>query len=266
MKGGIFSRTTNFFSAKCAVRVVQWNQCPYWGGLDPDLHRRVFLGCRNISCVVCKSVAHSTMTCPQINPSITPCPEPISVKSSSYIPRSATTANSDPERTATSAADNRQPCIAFNSGRCIRQRCRYIHICSFCGGAHAHIVCPVYKAVNKKSKNYLSTPMNISRLTIELAHLSDKEFYNYLLSGLSHGFNSGVECALSQNFISNNLQSAHAEPDVIDDLIKKEVKSGFMIGPFDKPPFEVFRVSPIGVATRTFSGKKMPNYRSVITS
>lgn len=114
----------------------------------------------------------------------------------------------------------------------------------------------VYKAVNKKSKNYLSTPMNISRLTIELAHLPDKEFYNYLLSGLSHGFNSGVECALSQNFISNILQSAHAEPDVIDDLIKKEVKSGFMIGPFDKPPFEVFRVSPIGVATRTFSGKK----------
>ncbi len=29
-----------------------------------------------------------------------------------------------------------------------------------------------------------------------------------------------------------------------------------MIGPFDAPPFPVFRISPIGVATRKFSGKK----------
>ncbi|RXN04501.1 poly [Labeo rohita] len=47
-----------------------------------------------------------------------------------------------------------------------------------------------------------------------------------------------------------------AEPDVVNDLIQKEVNSGFMIGPFDNPPFEVFRISPVGVATRKFSGKK----------
>lgn len=29
-----------------------------------------------------------------------------------------------------------------------------------------------------------------------------------------------------------------------------------MIGPFDSPPFEFFRISPIGVATRKFLGKK----------
>ncbi len=29
-----------------------------------------------------------------------------------------------------------------------------------------------------------------------------------------------------------------------------------MIGPFDNPPFNLFRISPIGVATRKFSGKK----------
>ncbi len=110
--------------------------------------------------------------------------------------------------------------------------------------------------MNKKSKNYLSTPVNISRLAIELSHHPDKEFCNYLLSGLSHGFNPGVECTLPQKLICNNLQSAHAEPDVVNNLIVKEVKSGFMIGPFDKPPFEVFRVSPISIATRKFSDKK----------
>ncbi|XP_058610956.1 uncharacterized protein LOC131526627 [Onychostoma macrolepis] len=254
--GGHFFTYHKLFSAKCAVRVAQWNQCPYWGALDLDLHNRVFLGCRNISCAVCRSVAHSTSNCPRINPSATPCPEPTSAKSTSYVPRPATALYPDQEPPAPHAADNRQPCFAFNNRKCIRHRCRFLHMCSFCGGAHARVVCPVSKAVNKKSKNYSSTPVNISRLAIELASHPDKEFCKYLLSGLSHGFNPGVVCALSQNLICNNLQSAHAEPDIVDNLIGEEVKSGFMIGPFVKPPFEIFRISPIGVATRKFSGKK----------
>ncbi len=48
---------------KCTVRVAQWNQCPYWGALNLDLHSRVFLGCRNIACAVCRSIAHTTTNC-----------------------------------------------------------------------------------------------------------------------------------------------------------------------------------------------------------
>ncbi|KAG1936323.1 proline and serine-rich protein 1-like [Pimephales promelas] len=255
--GGHFYTYHKLFSAKCSVRVAQWNQCPYWGALDPDLHSRVFLGCKNISCAVCRSVAHSTTTCPQVNPSIPPCPDSAPVKSTSYVPRPTTHENPNGGRQQTASFSNSsQLCNSFNHGRCYRQRCRFLHVCNFCGGAHARHVCPVYKAVNKKSKNYLSTPVNISRLAIELAHHPDTHFTHYLLSGLEHGFKPGVECPLSQNIVCNNLQSALAEPDIVDNLIKKEVESGFMIGPFDNPPFEVFRISPIGVATRKFSGKK----------
>ncbi len=252
--GGHFFTYHKLFSAKCAVRIAQWNQCPYWGALDLDLHSRVFLGCRNIACAVCRSVAHTTAVCPRINPSAT-YPEPTSAKSTSYVLRSATVPYTDYEP-APYAADNRQTCFAFNSRKCVKQRCRYLHICSFCGGAHARSVCPVYKAANKKYKNYLSTPVNISRLATELTHHPDKDFREYLLSGLRDGFNPGVECALSQSHICNNLQSAHAEPAIVNELIEKEVKAGFMIGPFNEPPFEVFRVSPIGIATGKFSGKK----------
>ncbi|XP_034554896.1 uncharacterized protein LOC117823776 [Notolabrus celidotus] len=42
----------------------------------------------------------------------------------------------------------------------------------------------------------------------------------------------------------------------MDSLLAEEVRQGFMIGPFDSPPFPVFRVSPLGVATRKYSGKK----------
>ncbi|XP_039535194.1 uncharacterized protein LOC120484211 [Pimephales promelas] len=252
--GGHFYTYHKLFSAKCAVRVSQWNQCPYWGALDTDLHSRVFLGCRNISCAVCRSVSHPTTSCPQVNPFVSS--ETAPVKSTSYTPRPATSNLHEAKFSSRALTDNKQPCNNFNIGKCTRQRCRYLHICSFCGGAHARPVCPVYKDVNKKSRNYLSTPVNISRLSIELAHHPDSEFTEYLLSGLLHGFKPGVVCPLSQNIICDNLQSALAEPDVVDNLIKKEVESGFMIGPFDEPPFKNFRISPIGVATRKFSGKK----------
>ncbi len=90
----------------------------------------------------------------------------------------------------------------------------------------------------------------------ELAHHPDVEFTHYLLSGLKNRFKPGLKCPLSQNITCNNLQSALIEPEVVNKLIKKEVESGFMIGPFDNPPFNLFRFSPIGVATRKFSGKK----------
>ncbi len=30
-------------------------------------------------------------------------------------------------------------CNSFNSSGCIRQRCRFLHVCNFCGGAHANL-------------------------------------------------------------------------------------------------------------------------------
>ncbi len=60
----------------------------------------------------------------------------------------------------------------------------------------------------------------------------------------------------SESLICPNLQSALTEPETVDILIKKEIEANFMIGPFPAPPFNIFHVSPIGVATRKFSGKK----------
>ncbi len=85
--GSHFYTYHKLFAAKCAIRVAQWNQCPYWGALDTELHNRVFLGCRNITCAVCRSISHSTIICPFINPSIPPCPKPSQPKSTSYVPR-----------------------------------------------------------------------------------------------------------------------------------------------------------------------------------
>ncbi len=176
---------------------MQWNQCPYWGALDTELHNRVFLGCRNISFTVCRSIAHSTITRPFINPSIPPCPEPSQPWSTSYDPRLLNTSTNPSLPTSTNrrplSSSGSQVCARFNSGRCSRQRWRFMHICNFCGGAHARLICPVQKAANKNAKQYLSTPVNVSHLSSELLYHPDSHFSDYLLSGLSHGFHPGVE-------------------------------------------------------------------------
>ncbi|RXN13000.1 poly [Labeo rohita] len=254
--GSHFYTYHKLFAAKCAIRVAQWNQCPYWGALDTELHNRVFLGCRNISCAVCRSFSHPTISCPFINPSIPPCPEPSQPKSTSYVPRLMDTPATPTPTFRRLPSTVSQVCASFNSGRCTRQRCQFMHVCNFCGGAHARLICPVQKAANKNSKKYLSTPVNISRLSVELLHHPDSLFTDYVLSGLAHGFHPGVVSLPSQSLVCPNLHSALTEPEIVDLLVKKEIDANFMIGPYAVPPFPIFRVSPIGVATRKFSGKK----------
>nr|DAA01994.1 TPA_exp: polyprotein [Danio rerio] len=243
------------FSAKCAIRVSQWNQIQYWGAIDFDLHNRVFLGCRNLSCAVCRFSLHSTTSCPfVIPPSDTVPPNP---RSTSYVPRTSTSAIPAllPSQSSSRNQSSHNPCFNFNSGRCYRHPCKFLHICNYCGGAHARIVCQVQKA-NKKSKQYLSTPVNISQLAHELSLHPDSNFSDFLITGLSNGFHPGVSTLPSYNLACPNLMSATAEPEVVDQLIKKEIDNNFMIGPFLAPPFRVYRISPIGIATRKFSGKK----------
>ncbi|XP_067283608.1 uncharacterized protein [Pseudorasbora parva] len=167
--------TVNVTFPPATARVTQWNQCPYWGALDLELYNKVFLGCRNVSCVLCSSATHEPSSCPLFNP--TP-----------------------PSNTGT------------NPGT--------------------------------------------SQIAHELANHPDKNFTQYLLKCLDEGFNPGLESLPTSSLICKNLQSANAEPEAVDTLIVKELESGFMIGPFDSPPFKLFRISPIGVATRKFSGKK----------
>ena len=39
-------------------------------------------------------------------------------------------------------------------------------------------------------------------------------------------------------------------------LLTKNVRMVFLYGPFSKPPFDKYRVSPLGLAVGKYSGKK----------
>nr|XP_010778599.1 PREDICTED: uncharacterized protein LOC104953359 [Notothenia coriiceps] len=101
-----------------------------------------------------------------------------------------------------------------------------------------------------------STPINIPQLAAALSTHQDSAFVDYLLSGFSQGFRVGVLSSPTVTFVAKNLQSAAKEPNIVSQLIDKELLKGYIIGPFSSSPFSVFRSNPIGIATRKYSGKK----------
>ncbi|XP_033744320.1 uncharacterized protein LOC117330207 [Pecten maximus] len=58
------------------------------------------------------------------------------------------------------------------------------------------------------------------------------------------------------SLICKNLKSATSEPDIVDELITSEVNKKFLIGPYTEPPFDIYRINPIGIATGKYSDKK----------
>ena len=53
---------------------------------------------------------------------------------------------------------------------------------------------------------------------------------------------------------SPNLLSARAQPQVVDQKIAKELDAHRLAGPFETPPFPVFRVSPLGIVPKKTPG------------
>ena len=113
---------------------------------------------------------------------------------------------------------------------------------------------PLYEKGEKEIKP--STPVNVPKLGQALRNHPNRCFVNYLITGLIQGFFAGLLWLPNHSFSCNNLLSAVKEPEIVDILLEKEVKKGFLIGPFDKSPFSICRINPIGIATRKYSGKK----------
>ena len=101
-----------------------------------------------------------------------------------------------------------------------------------------------------------STPMNIDHFQVESQNHPDKDFVSFIINGLRDGFDTMIPDLVLPNKECKNLLSARQNPDIIDDLLAQECKKGFLYGPFSEPPFESYRVSPIGLAVGKYSGKK----------
>lgn len=112
------------------------------------------------------------------------------------------------------------------------------------------------KIGNKNIVLQASTPINITVLNNELRLHPDREFVSYLLSGLSNGYDTGMQTLPTSSIHCKNLKSALNDPVTVSTLIDNELKKGYLIGPYDDIPYDHFRINPIGLAEHKYSKKK----------
>lgn len=93
-------------------------------------------------------------------------------------------------------------------------------------------------------------------MKLELSNHPDKEFTLHLCNGIQYGFDMLVSDSNVVIYECRNALSARRDPEAVNLLLEDEIKKGFIYGPFKKPPFHSYRVSPIGIATHKYSFKK----------
>jgi len=73
------------------------------------------------------------------------------------------------------------------------------------------------------------------------------------MEGFKFGFDVGYKGTLSPKMI-DNLASAKAKPDIVNEKIKKELEAKRFVGPFDLKPFRVMQLSPLGLVEKKTPG------------
>ena len=91
-----------------------------------------------------------------------------------------------------------------------------------------------------------TTPVNIEQLQKELQNYPDPNFANFLISGLSYGFDTGISSLPDKSIECKNLLSARKNPEFVSEALRSEVMNGYMNGPFEMSPFDLYRVNPLG--------------------
>ncbi|XP_061574443.1 uncharacterized protein LOC133441046 [Cololabis saira] len=261
------------FASEAAARLQQFNEATYWGTLDTELYCRIFAARTALTCSLCGAASHPASSCSipaHAGPHSTRArPSAFSRLSSAAPPPPLlpkhTSSNPSVSIPVTKGIDargrpimhqgGRSICNNFNDTGCHMSQCRFLHVCSYCGGGHARPACP-HNPTSQKLGEHLSTPINIPALGVALRNHPNPCFVKFLVKGFSEGFHPGIISSPSSSYECKNLLSAINEPESVDRLLAKEVKEGFMIGPFPHPPFPNFRISPLGIATRKYSGKK----------
>lgn len=82
----------------------------------------------------------------------------------------------------------------------------------------------------------------------------DEEETDYLINGFRYGFRINFH-GERNNTLSPNLKSAKEHSNIIRRKLLKEAAGGRIAGPFLTPPFQNFKVSPIGVVPKKDQGE-----------
>ena len=99
----------------------------------------------------------------------------------------------------------------------------------------------------------LPTPVRVNRLEFLLEGYDPRKT-SFLIEGFKYGFHL-FSVGQSRSYESPNLLSAVQQPQIVDQKLAKELEAHRLAGPFDAPPFPVFRVSPVGIVPKKAPGE-----------
>ncbi|XP_061195402.1 uncharacterized protein LOC133203642 [Saccostrea echinata] len=80
-------------------------------------------------------------------------------------------------------------------------------------------------------------------------------FVDSLITGLEKGFNTGITVLHNSTLECKNLLSARKQPEIVDKLLEYEMEKGYLDGPYDIPPYTIYRISPIRISQGKYSKK-----------
>ena len=92
----------------------------------------------------------------------------------------------------------------------------------------------------------ISTPVNIPYFARCLTNHPDQELVQYLVNGLTAGFDIGTHLNPRASAHPTNHKSARDHPKEITAAIAKELRNGHIAGPFTSPPWPDLHCSPLG--------------------
>ena len=97
------------------------------------------------------------------------------------------------------------------------------------------------------------TPVRADKLAFYLQGYNNRIF-DFLIKGFLRGFSIQYFGSVVV-MRSPNLKSALDNPASVNDKLSKELTAGRIVGPFDFPPFDPFRISPLGIVPKKSPGE-----------
>ena len=271
--GTIFYEYHKLFSARAASLLLNDNIKLDWSIRDTNLYCRLTAGRRVNACNLCSSVTHSAGVCPLATSG--------AKRQPASMPRRRD--GNDAMGRPRQFQGGLEICNSFNAPNgCFRRFCKFAHVCSSCrsdqhsaaeciqkqrqtskGGATASAAKEPPTTQAAARKNWLEQNLGAQRPRLNIQNLKsmldgcgDHDLQGYLLSGVTHGFDTGIKDLPDKILECRNSLSSRNEPEITSDLLAKEVSKGYVIGPFDKPPFDTYRINPISLASKKYSAKK----------
>ena len=105
----------------------------------------------------------------------------------------------------------------------------------------------------------VTTPLRLDAWKQCVRHHPDRDFTDYILRGIQHGFHIGINASVALTSAIKNMSTAHQHPEVIDEYLQKELDQSNILGLFPLSYAPMVHVNRFRVVPKTSTRKVAPD-------